>query len=96
MTVKNIIDTYDSNVVHTQEHLNHVFIESFTESIHREYEQSIKAYDQWSYNYDYKYGKNVVNNINSVLNERNYNEDGYNGIKYFVFTDRKLVYQNYL
>lgn len=96
MTVKNIIDTYDSNVVETQEHLNLVFIESFTESIHREYEQSVKAYDQWAYNYDYKYGKNVVNNINSVLNERSYNEDGYNGIKYFVFTDRKLVYHNYL
>lgn len=96
MTVKNIIDTYDSNVVETKENLNRIFIESFTESIHREYESSVKSYDQWAYNYDYKYGKNVVNNINMVINERNYNEDGYNGVKYFVFTDRKLVYQNYL
>lgn len=96
MTVKNIIDTYDMNVVETKENLNRIFIESFTASVHREYENSIKAYDQWAYNYDYKYGKKVVSNINSVLNERNYNEDGYNGIKYFVFTDRKVVYQNYL
>lgn len=92
MTVKNIIDTYDANVVETKENLNLIFIKSFTETIHREYEINIKAYDHWSYNYDYKYGKNVVNNINMVVNERNYNEDGYSGIKYFVFTDRKLVY----
>jgi len=49
-------------------------------------------YDEWAYNYDYKYGAHVVSNINSVLLEESKSEDGYAGVKYFIFTDRKIVY----
>lgn len=96
MDVKNIIDTFDTNVVEKHDNLNRIFITTFTETLRREYESFIKSYDNWSYNYDHKYGKWIVKNINSMVQENDFDVQGYPGTKYFVFTNRKLVYQNYM
>lgn len=100
MHVKNIIDTFDTNVVEKNDNLNKIFVESFTETLRRDYETYIKSYDEWSYDYDYKYGKYILKNIKNVINEGDYpssgDVQGYPGTKYFVFTNRKLVYQNYM
>lgn len=50
-------------------------------------------YDTWIFDYDYKYGNEVVitgGNTNVI------DEKGYKGIKYFVFSNKKVVYHNYL
>jgi hypothetical protein len=96
MNVKNIIDTFDTNVVEKYDNLNRIFVNTFTETLRREYDTYIKNYDDWSYDYDHKYGKYIVTNINAVVKEGDYDITGYPGTKYFVFTDRKLVYQNYM
>ncbi len=100
MHVKNIIDTFDTNVVEKNDNLNRIFVQSFTETLRRDYETYIKSYDEWSYNYDYKYGKYIIKNYENIINEGEYqvtsDVQGYPGTKYFVFTNRKLVYQNYM
>lgn len=96
MNVKNIIDTLDTNEIETKDDLNKRSVTLFTESLRKDYESNVKAYDNWSYDYDYKYGKFIKANINSVVDANQYNQKGYPGTKYFVFTNRKLVDQNYM
>ena len=43
------------------------FIGNFHEMMTIEYEGFIKHYDSWSYDYDYKYGKYITENINNVV-----------------------------
>jgi hypothetical protein len=40
--------------------LNKNFINTFTETMRRDYENYVKKYDTWSYDYDYKYGKYIL------------------------------------
>jgi hypothetical protein len=50
-------------------------------------------YDTWIFDYDYKYGHFVINKGSSTNVDE---EKGYKGALYFVFNNKKVVYNNYI